>query len=284
MNFFIKLILILAFFLIGACKNNKDQEISIIDEKDLDYQMIDAYKEGLKLLDDKFPLEAAKKFNEAEILYPQSMWAPRSSLMSAYSYYYGLYYFDAISELKRFIEIYPNHERIVFAYYLMAMSYYEQISDEKKDLGSIVDAQNNFQYVVDNYPNSDYALDSEYKLDLIKEILASKEMYLAKYYIEKEKWIPAINRYKNVLDNFDTTVYVEEAIHRLVEIHYKLGLIEESRKYAALLGYNYQSSDWYRESYKVFNKDYKKISKRKKKNKNKLSTLEKIKSLLKNEK
>ena len=284
MKFFLKLILILVFILISSCKNNSDKEISIIEEKDLDLQMIDAYKEGLKLLDDKFPLDAAKKFNEAEILYPQSMWAPRSSLMSAYSYYYGLYYIDAVSELKRFIEIYPNHERIVFAYYLMAMSYYEQISDETKDLGSIAEAQRNFQYVVDNYPNSDYALDSEYKLDLIKEILASKEMYLAKYYIEKEKWIPAINRYKNVLDNFDTTIYVEEAIHRLVEIHYKLGLIEESKKYAVLLGYNYQSSDWYRESYKVFNKDYKKISKRKKKDKNNLSVLEKIKSLLKNEK
>ncbi len=284
MKFFLKLILILVFILTSSCKNNSDKEISIIEEKDLDLQMIDAYKEGLKLLDDKFPLDAAKKFNEAEILYPQSMWAPRSSLMSAYSYYYGLYYIDAISELKRFIEIYPKHERIVFAYYLMAMSYYEQISDETKDLGSIAEAQRNFQYVVDNYPNSDYALDSEYKLDLINEILASKEMYLAKYYIEKEKWIPAINRYKNVLDNFDTTIYVEEAIHRLVEIHYKLGLIEESKKYAALLGYNYQSSDWYRESYKVFNKDYKKISKRKKKDKNNLSVLEKIKSLLKNEK
>jgi len=284
MKFFLKLILILVFILTSSCKNNSDKEISIIEEKDLDLQMIDAYKEGLRLLDDKFPLDAAKKFNEAEILYPQSMWAPRSSLMSAYSYYYGLYYIDAISELKRFIEIYPNHERIVFAYYLMAMSYYEQISDETKDLGSIAEAQRNFQYVVENYPNSDYALDSEYKLDLIKEILASKEMYLAKYYIEKEKWIPAINRYKNVLDNFDTTIYVEEAIHRLVEIHYKLGLIEESKKYAALLGYNYQSSDWYRESYKVFNKDYKKISKRKKKDKNNLSVLEKIKSLLKNEK
>ena len=108
-------------------------------------------------------------------------------------------------------------------------------------------------------------------------------MYLARYYIEKEKWIPAINRYKNILQNYDTTVFVEEALHRLVEIHYKIGLIDESKKYAALLGYNYQSSDWYRESYKVFNKNYKKILKNKKK-KNKLSTLEKIKSLLKNEK
>ena len=285
MNYFLKFILIISIVLIGACKKN-DQKISIIEDKDLDHQMIDAYNEGLNLLDDKYPLKAAKKFNEAELLYPQSLWAPRSSLMSAYSYYYGSYYIDAIEELNRFIEIYPNHERIVYAYYLLGMCHYEQITDEKKDLGSIIDAQQNFKYVLENYPNSDFALDSKFKLELIQEILASKEMYLAKYYIEREKWIPAINRYKNVLDKFETTIYVEEAIHRLVEIHYKIGLIDESKKYAALLGYNYQSSEWYRESYKVFNKDYEKIIKKRKKQKkkNKVSTLEKIKSLLKNEK
>ena len=164
------------------------------------------------------------------------------------------------------------------------MCHYEQISDEKKDLGSIIDAQQNFKYVLENYPDSDFALDSQFKLELIQEILASKEMYLAKYYIEREKWIPAINRYKNILDQFETTIYVEEALHRLVEIHYKIGLIEESKKYAALLGYNYQSSRWYEESYKVFNKDYEKILKKRKKQNDKVSTLEKIKSLLKNEK
>ena len=285
MNYFLKFILIISIVLIGACKKN-DQKISIIEEKDLDHQMIDAYNEGLNLLDDNYPLKAAKKFNEAELLYPQSLWAPRSSLMSAYSYYYGSYYIDAIEELNRFIEIYPNHERMVYAYYLLGMCHYEQITDEKKDLGSIIDAQQNFKYVLENYPNSDFALDSKFKLELIQEILASKEMYLAKYYIEREKWIPAINRYKNVLDKFETTIYIEEAIHRLVEIHYKIGLIDESKKYAALLGYNYQSSEWYRESYKVFNKDYEKIIKKRKKQKkkNKVSTLEKIKSLLKNEK
>jgi len=285
MNYFLKFILIISIVLIGACKKN-DQKISIIEEKDLDHQMIEAYNEGLNLLDNKYPLKAAKKFNEAELLYPQSLWAPRSSLMSAYSYYYGSYYIDAIEELNRFIEIYPNHERIVYAYYLLGMCHYEQITDEKKDLGSIIDAQQNFKYVLENYPNSDFALDSKFKLELIQEILASKEMYLAKYYIEREKWIPAINRYKNVLDKFETTIYIEEAIHRLVEIHYKIGLIDESKKYAALLGYNYQSSEWYRESYKVFNKDYEKIIKKRKKQKkkNKVSTLEKIKSLLKNEK
>ena len=283
MNYFLKFILIISIAFISACQNN-DEKISIIEERDLDLQMIDAYNEGLNLLDDNYPLKAAEKFNEAELLYPQSLWAPRSSLMSAYSFYYGSYYVDAIEELNRFKEIYPNHERIVYAYYLMGMCYYEQIADEKKDLGSIVDAQQNFKYVLENYPDSDFALDSQFKLELIQQILASKEMYLAKYYIEKEKWIPAINRYKNVLDKFETTIYIEEALHRLVEIHYKIGLIDESKKYAALLGYNYQSSEWYRESYKVFNKDYQKIIKKRKKQKNKVSNLEKIKSLLKNEK
>ena len=283
MNYFLKFILIISIAFISACQNN-DEKISIIEERDLDLQMIDAYNEGLNLLDDNYPLKAAEKFNEAELLYPQSLWAARSSLMSAYSFYYGSYYVDAIEELNRFKEIYPNHERIVYAYYLLGMCHYEQIADEKKDLGSIVDAQQNFKYVLENYPDSDFALDSQFKLELIQQILASKEMYLAKYYIEKEKWIPAINRYKNVLDKFETTIYVEEALHRLVEIHYKIGLIDESKKYAALLGYNYQSSEWYRESYKVFNKDYEKIIKKRNKQNNKVSTLEKIKSLLKNEK
>jgi len=283
MNYIVKIIIIISLLFLVSCKNNDKEVVSVIEEKDLDLQMIDAYKEGLKFLDDGMPLDAAKKFSEAEIIYPQSMWASRSSLMTAYSYYYGNYYLDAIDELKRFIKIYPNNERINFAYYLLAMSYYEQITDETKDLGSILDAQKYFMHVQKKYPNSDYATDSEYKLELIKEILASKELYLAKYYIEREKWIPAINRFKIIVDKYDTTIYVEEALHRLVEIHYKIGLIDESEKYAKLLGYNYQSSDWYRESYKVFNKDYKKILKREK-NKNKLSTLEKIKSLLRNEK
>ena len=282
MSKFLKFILIITLIFLTNCNNNSEKKVSVIEEKNLDLQMIDSYKEGLQLLEEKFPLEAAKKFSEAELLYPQSKWAPRSSLMSAYSYYYGSYYEDSIEELKRFIKIYPKHERLSYAYYLLAMSYYEQIADEKKDLGSIIDAQKNFEFIINNYPNSDFALDAEYKLELIQEILASKEMYLAKYYIEREKWIPAINRYKNVIKEYDTTIYVEEALHRLVEIHYKIGLIEESKKYASLLGYNYQSSKWYEESYKVFNKDYKKISKRKKE-KNKQSTLEKIKSMLKNE-
>ena len=151
MNKFLKFILIIILIFVTNCKNNSEKQVSTIEERSLDLEMIDSYKEGLKLLEGKFPLKAAKKFNEAELLYPQSKWAPRSSLMSAYSYYYGSYYEDSIEELKRFINIYPKHERISYAYYLLAMSYYEQIADEKKDLGSIIDAQQNFEFIINNY-------------------------------------------------------------------------------------------------------------------------------------
>ena len=247
----------------------------------MDLQMIQAYNEGLKNLESGDVMLAAKKFNEAEILFPQSKWAPRASLMSAYSYYSQEYFANAIDELERFLETYPNHERISYAYYLLGICYYDQIVDEKRDLKVIEDAKKNFVKVINDYPQSDFAKDSEYKLELIEEILASKEMYLARYYIEREKWIPAINRYKNVLENYDRTVFIEEALHRLVELHYRIGMIDESKKYASLLGYNYQSSRWYKESYKIFNKNYNNKKKKIKKNKKKFITLEKIKSLLK---
>ena len=241
--------------------------------------MIEAYEQGLKELEKGYAIVAAGKFNEAEILYPQSIWAPRSSIMAAYAYYSQNYYQYSIDELKRFLITYPNHERTDYVRYLLAINYYEQIVNEKKDLGPILKAKNNFIIVKEKYPNSDFALDADYKLNLIEEILASKEMYLANYYSKKEKWIPAINRYKEILENYSTTIYVEEALHRLVEIHYKLGLKDEAKKYASLLGYNYQSSEWYRKSYKIFNKDYIKKSVEKK-NQTKKTTLQKIKSLL----
>ena len=206
----ILLILFLIFF--QSCSPKSENVATKIKGDNLEQQMIEAYEEGVEALEKGDVIFAAKKFNEAELLYPQSLWAPRSSLMSAYSYYYGSYYEDSIEELKRFINIYPNHERLSYAYYLLAMSYYEQIADEKKDLGSIIDAQQNFHFIMDSYPNSDFALDAEYKLELIQEILASKEMYLAKYYIEREKWIPAINRYKNVLDKFETNYSLENSV------------------------------------------------------------------------
>jgi outer membrane protein assembly factor BamD len=201
--------------------------------------------------------------------------------MAAYSYYKQDYYKDAIAELQRFIKVYPFFENLDYAYYLMAVSYYEQIIDEKKDLESIINAKKNFSFVIKNYPNTEYALDSEFKLDLINDVLASKEMYIGRYYFDKKKWIPAINRFRTVTDEYDTTIYAEEALHRLVEVYYTIGLIDEAKKYANLLGYNYQSSRWYEQSYSVFNKKYKKIKKNKikKDKKENNSILRKFKSL-----
>ena len=280
MKNYLKYILIIFILVLSACKNDKKKEISVIEETSIDLQMIQAYNKGIENLELGDAIAAAKKFNEAEILFPQSKWAPRASLMSAYSYYSQEYFANAIGELERFLETYPSHERISYAYYLLGICYYDQIVDEKRDLKVIEDAKKNFEKVINDYPESDFALDSEYKLELIEEILASKEMYLARYYTEREKWIPAINRYKKVLENYERTIFIEEALHRLVELHYKIGMIDESKKYASLLGYNYQSSKWYEESYKIFNKNYYKKPKVKK-IKKKFITLEKIKSLLK---
>ena len=231
--------------------------------------MIDAYKEGIKAFEQGDVIFAAKKFNEAEILFPQSEWAPKSILMAAYSYYSQDYYHDAISELERFIQKYPKHERLNYAHFLLAICYYEQIVDEKKDIGPLLSAQKEFEFIIKNYSNSDFALDSKFKLDFINDVLASKEIFLGRYYMKKEKWIAAINRFKQVVQLYDTTIYIEEALHRLVELHYRIGLIDEAKKYAKLLGYNYQSSKWYEASYIIFNKDYdspiRKINKNKKK-------------------
>jgi outer membrane protein assembly factor BamD len=269
------LIIVFLSLLCFACsKNNLDK--NLIDQKELDLQVFEAYQKGIEYLENGDVLYAAKKFNEAEILFPQSVWAPKSALMAAYSYYTQDYYEDAISELKRFIKIYPKHKNLDYAYFLLATSYYEKIVDEKKDLQSIINAKTNYNIVRNNFPNTDYALDAEFKLDLINDILASKEMYIGRYYFEKKKWIPAINRFKTVIDDYDTTIYAQEALHRLVEVYYTLGLEKEAKKYANLLGYNYQSSKWYEKTYVIFDKKYKNIKKEKQK---KISKLKKIKSL-----
>ena len=272
-------LIIFLIFLVSSCTKEKEK-ISIIEEESLETQMIKTYNEGLKELDRGDVIYAAKKFNEAELLYPQSIWAPRAALMAAYAYYSQYYYSDAIIELEKFLDKYKNHTRRDYANYLLALSHYNQIVDETKDLNEILKAKKYFELIIKKYPDTEFALDSEFKLELIKELLASKEMYLARYYIDREKWIPAINRFKTVVKDYETTIFVEEALHRLVELHYKIGLVNESKKYAALLGYNYQSSKWYEESYKILNKNYKKISKTKNKKKEE-SIIQKFKDLLK---
>ncbi len=251
-NYLIRIIIILLFV---SC--SKQEKISVVKEKNIETQMIEAFKEGYEELENGDVLFAAKKFNEAELLYPQSNWAPKAALMAAYSYYSQDYYYDAEYELKRFLKVYPNQQNIPYAHYLLGMVYYEKIVDEKKDLEPLLMAEKKFKFIEKNYPNSDFALDASYKLDLIQDYLASKEMYIGIHYLKKKKWIAAINRFKNVVNDYQETAFIDEALHRLVELHYKIGLIDESQKYASLLGYNYKSSEWYTKSYKIFNKNYK---------------------------
>ena len=279
MPLFYKIVILIFFLNFNSC-TKKDEKISIVEEKSLETQMIDAYNEGLEELEKNDVIYAARKFNEAELLYPQSIWAPRAALMAAYAYFSQLYYDDTIVELEKFLQKYKNHPRRDYAYYLLALSHYNLIIDETKDLEEILKAEKYFQIIIKNYPNTEFAIDSEFKLELIQEILASKEMYLARYYVDREKWIPAINRFKTVINDYETTIYVEEALHRLVELHYKLGLVDESKKYASLLGYNYQSSEWYEESYKILNKNYVKTAKKVDSEKER-SILQKFKDLLK---
>ena len=219
--------------------------------------MIKAYQEGYDEFLKGDNLFAAKKFNEAELLFPQSPWAQKAAMMAAYVYYAQDYYFDAEYELNRFIKTYPKDKNLAYAHFLLAMCYYEKIVDEKKDLAPLLMAQEKFNFIIQEYPNSDYALDARYKIDLIQDYLASKEMYIAYHYMKKKKWIASINRYKTVVEKYEKTIYVEEALHRLVELYFTIGLENESQKFASLLGYNYQSSQWYEKSYKIFNKKYK---------------------------
>ncbi len=274
MKYLLILILITIF---SSCAPKSEQVIKETKTNDIELQMIEAYQEGVKALESGDATYAAKKFNEAELLFPQSEWAPKSSLMASYAFWTQGYYSNSIGELKRSLRLYPKYQNLDYAYYLLAINYYDSIVDEKKDLRPLEEAKKYFLIIINEYPNTDFAMDANYKLQLIDELLAAKEMYIARHYIKKEKWVASINRLKFVINEYDTTIYVEEALHRLVEINYILGLENEAKKYANILGYNYQSSDWYEKSYKIFNKKYNIVKKREKEDK-KEKLLDKIKS------
>ena len=270
------LIIFFSLFILIGCSKEKEN-IQLIRETNQKVEMISAYKKGMDLIEVNDYFAAGKKFLEAEILFPQSQWASKSVLMASYSYYMQDYYSLAISNLKRYFDTYPKDKNKAYAHYLLAMCYYETIEGEKKDLAPILLSKKELNYIIKNYPETDYAYDSRFKIDLINDVLAAKEVYIGRHYIKKGKWIPALNRFKNVLENYETTAHVEEAIHRLVEIYYKLGMEEESLKYASLLGYNYNSGEWYKETYKIFNKKYRVSIPKSKKEKSKI--LGKIKNL-----
>ena len=249
------LILLLSVFLLLACsKKNNTEIVSEPTEKEM---VVAIYVEAVDALKKGDAFYAAKKFKEAESLLPQSEWAAKASLMASYAEYSRNAFSNSIFGLERHIANYPADKNIPYAHYLIAICYYEQILDEKKDLQPLVQAKEKFEFIMLTYPETDYATDARFKLDLIIDQLAAKEMSIARYYMKTEKWIPALNRLKIVVEKYDKTVFVEEALHRLVEVYYKIGLVEEAKQAAAILGYNYQSGTWYERSYKVFNKKYK---------------------------
>ena len=215
------------------------------------------YKEGIEAFNKNDYFFASKKFSEAEINFQNMDFAAKSALMSSYALYGINFYNQAIDNLERYLKIYPADKNVMYAHYLSAIIYFEQISDEKKDLKPLIDARNKIDFFLNNYPGTDYALDLRFKKDLIQNQLAAKELFIAKHYISVKKWVPAINRLKIIIENFDKTVFVEEALHRLVEIHFHLGLEDEAKKYASILGYNYNSSRWFQQSYKILDKNYK---------------------------
>ena len=257
------LILFLSIFLLFSCsKKNNQKVISEPTEEEIATKI---YIEAVEALKEGDAFYAGKKFKEVEILMPQGEWASKASLMASYSDYSRNAYANAIFNLERHIRIYPADKNIPYAHYLIAMCYYEQILDEKKDLQPLLSAKEKFEFIMKTYPDTDYGTDARFKIDLITDQLAAKEMSVARFYMKTEKWIPALNRLKMVIEKYEETIFVEEALYRLVEVYYRLGLEKEARQAAAILGYNYKSGEWYERSYKVFYKKYKpkKIKKKK---------------------
>ena len=222
-------------------------------------EAMDIYKDALSSMEEGQYLIASEKFDQSESLLPQTEWAAKSALMSSYCLYTVSFYDEAILNLKRFKKLYPADPNIDYASYLIAVIYYEQILDEKKDIEKLIFTKDAIEDFLKKYPNTDYAMDLKFKLDLVINQMAAKEISIARFYIQNEKWIPAINRLKIVVEKYDKTIFVEEALFRLVEIYYRIGLIDEAKAAASLLGYNYNSSEWYEKSYTVLNKNYKPI-------------------------
>ena len=245
--------LFLIFLLFFSCSK---KEPSVLQEPSDKEKAMELYQEAVTNMDDGFYFQAAKQFTEAEIILDSIEFSAKASLMSSYCYYLINFYDEAIENLEKFIKKYPADKNIPYAHYLITISYYERILDEEKDITPLLKSKEKINFFLKNYPDTEYALDLKFKLDLINNQLAAKELFVAKYYIQTQKWIAAINRLKTIVENYNETIFIEEALHRLTEIYYKIGLIEEAEATVALLGYNYNSGEWYERSYKILNKDY----------------------------
>ena len=239
-------------FLVLSCSKDK----KVVYKPSLKVDAFAIYEEGLKAFEINDFFYASKKFSEAELNFKDIDLAAKSAIMSSFSLYGINFYTEALENLNRYLKKYPADKNVIYAHYLIAIIYFEQISDEKKDLEPLLKANNKIDFFLTSYPNTEYAMDLRFKKDLIQNQLAAKELFVARFYISVKKWVPAINRLKVIVKDYDQTIFIEEALHRLVEINFHLGLEEEAKKYAKILGYNYNSSEWFEQSYKILNKDY----------------------------
>ena len=234
---------------LSACSSTGDKEkVTFEDEKISAEEQYNAAQTHLEKYRYK---KAAQQFLDIERDYPYSKWATKAQTQAAYAFYRNQNYPEATGVLRRFIQLNPGNENVPYAYYLIALSSYNGISSVERDQGTTIEARRALQDVVNRYPDSDYGRDSLFKLDLVEDHLAGKEMDVGRYYLERNRYIGAINRFKKVVDDYSTTAQVEEALHRLVESYLALGVTPEAQKYAAVLGHNYPDSEWYKDSYDI---------------------------------
>ncbi|MDX1401278.1 MAG: outer membrane protein assembly factor BamD [Kiloniellales bacterium] len=242
-------ILVASFFAAGLALSgcSSDDDLSVLPDTPVDV----LYNDGLNALIAGESETAVKMFDEVERQYPYSKWATKAQIMAAYAYYKENKYDEAIAVLDRFIELHPAHEDITYAHYLKGVSYYEQISDVERDQSMTKLALESLEVVVDRWPKTSYARDAGLKIDLTRDHLAGKHMTIGRFYQQRQEHLPAINRFMIVLDNYQTTTHVPEALLRLVESYTALGLVQEARAAAEVLGHNYPGSEWYANAYEL---------------------------------
>ena len=234
------------------------------------------YKNALDSFQNGNYNNALELFELVEKNYSYTDWAPKASLMRSYIYYETANYILALTNLQKFKLRYSGNKDFIYAEYLIALCMFEQINFVALTQEPAELALKQFNKIIRDYPNTSYASDAKFKIDLIYEQLAAKEMYLARYYAKRDKWIPALYRLNNIVKNYQNTIFIEEALHRLVEINYKVGNINSAKKYAAILGYNFNDSNWYKKSYKILQERNTKLEKNKQNN----SLKEKIKQII----
>ena len=250
MKFVLFSFLSLLLTLTGCSDNIEEQEAELAEVERVE-PVETLYNQAMDALEKENWKEAKKQFEEVERQHPYSVWAKKSQMLGAFANYKNQDYAEAVAILERFAQLYPGDEQIPYAYYLIALSYYEQISDVGRDQSMTKDALLALNEVMRRFPKSSYARDAALKKDLTIDHLAGKEMEIGRYYLSRKEYLAALKRFRKVVEDYQGTTHTPEALHRMVELYLQLGITDEARNYAAVLGHNYPGSEWYKDSYKL---------------------------------